>query len=198
MQPGVPDPRGGGAPPPSPVVARTIRAILDAAVATLSRDPRASLGDIARAAGVGRTTLHRHFPDRATLVRALARDADEETGAAIARSRIDEGAAAAALARVLYELIVLGDRFTFLLKEPDLVDDPEAREAGARASATIGALIARGQRAGELRGDLDPAWISGAAEMLVYGAWMAIESGALQRADAHSVVVTTLLDGITA
>ena len=45
--------------------------LLDAAATEIERDPRASLQRIAIAAGLGRTTLHRHFPTRTDLVRAL-------------------------------------------------------------------------------------------------------------------------------
>ena len=50
---------------------RTRRAILDAAVGALARDASASLAEVASAAGVGRTTVHRYFPERADLLRAL-------------------------------------------------------------------------------------------------------------------------------
>ena len=52
--------------------------ILDAA-ATLAADRRVSMAAIAAAAGVGRSTLYRHFPTREDLNRALAQtEADPE------------------------------------------------------------------------------------------------------------------------
>ncbi|MGI8571091.1 MAG: SpoIIE family protein phosphatase [Solirubrobacteraceae bacterium] len=64
---------------PSPSGSRTIRAdarasrqrILEAAVA-LEGDRRTTMGEVAAAAGVGRSTLYRHFPTREALTRALA------------------------------------------------------------------------------------------------------------------------------
>src|SRR6266851_8366281 len=50
---------------------RNIAAILDAAVLSLARDPDASVGDIAQAAGVGRVTLYGHFRSRADLIDAV-------------------------------------------------------------------------------------------------------------------------------
>ncbi|WP_159149695.1 TetR family transcriptional regulator, partial [Dietzia lutea] len=44
--------------------ARTRSAILDAAVEVLAEDRQASMADIATAAQVGRTTVHRYFPER--------------------------------------------------------------------------------------------------------------------------------------
>jgi len=183
---------------PSAAFDRTSRAILDAAAVTLAREPGVSLGRIAEAAGVGRTTLHRHFPDRAALVRALARDADEQTVRAIARSDLDDGSAIDALGRLIYELLLLGDRFSFLLREPHLTDDPEVRRAEARTTRTVAEVIRRGQAEGHLRRDLGPAWIAEAAGMLIYAAWIAIEGGSLPRAEAHRSVLAVLLEGIRA
>ena len=44
--------------------------ILQAAAQLLERSPKASLADVAAAAGVSRSTVNRHFPTRAALVRA--------------------------------------------------------------------------------------------------------------------------------
>ena len=54
---------------------RTRRELLDAATAVLTKDSAASLAEVAAAAGVGRTTLHRYFATRDELVRALVEDA---------------------------------------------------------------------------------------------------------------------------
>jgi AcrR family transcriptional regulator len=62
--------------------ARTRRAILDAAVVLLAGDPTASLGDVAAAAGVGRTTVHRYFPERSDLLAAISTDVLDKVEAA--------------------------------------------------------------------------------------------------------------------
>jgi serine phosphatase RsbU (regulator of sigma subunit) len=65
-----------------PDAARNRERILDAAERILQRTPSASLTDIAAAAGVARSTLHRRFADRDALVAALrdrAREPDAET-----------------------------------------------------------------------------------------------------------------------
>jgi AcrR family transcriptional regulator len=50
---------------------RTRRAIVDAAQDLLQHDQEASHAEIARAAGVGRASVYRHFPDRGDIVAAL-------------------------------------------------------------------------------------------------------------------------------
>jgi len=50
----------------------TLVPVLDTAAAVLAKDPAASLGQVAAAAGIGRTTLHKQFPTRLDLLVAVA------------------------------------------------------------------------------------------------------------------------------
>ena len=178
--------------------ARTRRAIIESATAVLSRTPDASLGTIARAAGVGRTTVHRHFPDRDALVRAIADAAMDATRDAYAAARLDEGPPIDALARLVHELVALGDRFAFLLREPALVGDPAVDAAEREMAAPIVVLIERGRASGALRDDLPVTWVLEVLMAAVYAAWGAIARGVLARADAPAAVTRTVLDGISA
>ena len=175
---------------------RTRRTILDAAAAVLSRDRTASLGAVADAAGIGRTTLHRYYADRASLIRALALDSIAATDDAIAASRISEGPPAEALERLVLAFLALGDRFGFLLGEPGIEDDHEYREREDRSLQPVVALLARGQTAGELRGDLPVAWMLELVGMVIYSAWRALEAGTIPREDAPRLVTTSLLRAI--
>ena len=53
-------------------------AIVDAAIDTFARNPGASLAEVAARAGVGRASLHRHFPSRDDLVTAITRQCMDE------------------------------------------------------------------------------------------------------------------------
>lgn len=183
-------------PSESRAVARTRRAILDAAAAAWARDPGVPLGEIAAAAGVGRTTLHRHYPDRSGLILALAEDAILATAEAVRAARLGEGAPVAALGRLLHELVGLGDRFAFLLNEPSMAGNPEIDDAEARALLPVIALIERGQAAGDIRPDLPPRWIVEAMGMIVYAAWLSVRAGTLARSEAVGHTLALLVDGI--
>ncbi|MGH8877293.1 MAG: TetR/AcrR family transcriptional regulator [Stackebrandtia sp.] len=51
---------------------RTQQQILSAAQRVLSADPAATMADVARAAGVARTTVHRRFVTRESLIEAMS------------------------------------------------------------------------------------------------------------------------------
>jgi AcrR family transcriptional regulator len=66
--------------------------LLDTAAAVLTADPTASLAEIAAAAGMGRTTLHRIFPTREAAAR-LAVHAMERLSAAVEAAELGTNSA---------------------------------------------------------------------------------------------------------
>src|SRR5690625_4779956 len=89
----------------SGVRARTRKAILDAAASVLARNRAATLADIAAAADVGRTTLHRYFPDRNTLLRELTSDSGEALDRAVVDAAVEQGPPREALRRLAAALV---------------------------------------------------------------------------------------------
>jgi TetR/AcrR family transcriptional regulator, repressor for lfrA len=104
---------------------RTRKAILDAAMAVLAENATASLGDIAAAADVGRSTLHRYFPERSNLLHALARHVHALSNAAIERAEPDCGPPVDALRRVVECHLDLGPIVPFIFNDPTLMSDSE-------------------------------------------------------------------------
>lgn len=104
---------------------RTRKAILDAAMTVLADQPAAALSDIAAAAGVGRSTVHRYFAERTDLLRALARHVHELSNAEIERADPTHGPADAALRRVVESQLDLGPIVLFVYNEPTILADPE-------------------------------------------------------------------------
>lgn len=68
---------------------RNREALIEAALIALAEDPHASMLDIAAAAGLGRTTVYRHFDNREELIVALFErvigESQEATSAVIAQ-----------------------------------------------------------------------------------------------------------------
>lgn len=106
---------------------RTRKAILEAAMSVLAENPAAPLSDIATAAGVGRSTLHRHYAERSDLIRALAVHVHALSTAAIEEAEPSCGPAIAALRRVVECQLDLGPVFLYVYHEPAVMADPELR-----------------------------------------------------------------------
>lgn len=183
---------------------RTRRAILEAAVVVFAKRRTASLGDIATEAQVARSTLHRYFPDREALIRALAEDVLEQTERTIQEAQLDQGPAREALQRLMTGWFELGPRLFFLYNEPSFnTTYPEVaqwvQDFFARLDQVgkpIDQLIARGQADGVFAPSLPPAWISRMIWWMVYIGWEGITEGDLTRFTAPSVILQTLESGI--
>ncbi len=159
---------------------RTRRAILDAAVGVLARDTSATLGEVASAAGVGRTTVHRYFPERADLLRALIDYANERVGEATDRAELSHGSAPEALARLCREYFELGDVLTVMFTGVAHVEaspeQPHDRE--------LVALIHRGREEGTLDPGLSEVWMLSMLWALLYTAWSLMREQSVPRHEA--------------
>lgn len=143
--------------PPRIDVERNRRVLLEAAAGALARDPDASLGEVARLAGLTRATLYRHFGSRERLVDALRTDALDSAMEAVAAARVEEGSALEALHRVITAISSVGGRFRPLLMD-GAGQDPEFLRLRAETFAPVVAVIKRGQGSGQIRTDVSPQW----------------------------------------
>ncbi|MET7640497.1 helix-turn-helix domain-containing protein [Streptomyces sp. NPDC005438] len=155
--------------------ARTRYAILDSAVTVLARNPRASLADVAAEARVGRTTVHRYFPERADLVAALTRHVLEGIAAATRRARLDQGPALGALERLCQEYFALGESLSLLFKDPQMWEGVEGWDAGSEGEGELVRLVERGHRDGSIDSELDARWVQQILWSLLYAAWQYAE-----------------------
>ncbi|MEV4890989.1 helix-turn-helix domain-containing protein [Nonomuraea sp. NPDC055795] len=179
--------------------------IVAVAIHHLNHAPNASMAEIAQAAGISRATLHRHFSTRAELQYELssrAMDAWAKTQAAVGLDEaLNAGLDAAGIKRVLDELLTVtvahGDEHGFALtdhttdRHADLVR--RAQELEEREIA----LFTAAQRAGVLRADLPPRWVSN----LVYGLLVAVREsmrrGDVARRDLPRIFLETFYRGTT-
>jgi TetR/AcrR family transcriptional repressor of lfrA len=154
--------------------ARTRQAILDAAIEVLSRNPAASLGDVAASADVGRTTLHRYFPERSDLITALRSEAGDRLDRARLRARVSEDTGAAAVRRLCQEYFDLGDVLSLLFREQVAFDDE-----GTGCDADFEAMVHRGYADGSIDPELPPVWIQSLMWSQLYAGWSYLaEAGA--------------------
>ena len=182
--------------PTTPTRERTRRAILDAAGPVLAADPAAPLPAVASASGVGRTTVHRYFPERADLVRALARHVFQETDARVARARPDVGPPLDALRRVADALFDLGPVLTYLYGEPAVLADEECRALLESDHDPVRELLER--TAPLLRPGLSTAWVRRVFWSLLYTGWETAREDGTPRHEVVDAMMTTFATGVVA
>lgn len=117
------------------------------------------LAHVARAAGMGRSSLYHYYPDKRSLVRDLQRDLLEEEAALFAAAVDGAGTAVERVQELLRTNVALFDEWVRLAP---LVFDLRASQArGFRAfferlRDSLGSVIAAGQASGQIARALDP------------------------------------------
>ncbi len=169
--------------------------VLRSAAALLTHKATATLDEVARAAGISRATLHRHFAGREALVRALEALGIEECEAALDAARLEDGPAADAVRRLVRELEPAAGLLSFLYTENQLFEGEEQNEGWARLDERISALFRRGQLSGEFRIDLTPAWLTEALFGLIASGAYVVLSGRVAPKDFHHMIAELMLGG---
>ncbi|MCQ4082708.1 TetR/AcrR family transcriptional regulator [Streptomyces sp. RB6PN25] len=170
--------------------------VLREAAALLARRPTASMDEIARAAGISRATLHRHFPGRDALVRALGELGIAQVEERLDAARIEEGDPVAAVQRLIEEAMPVSGFLAFLYGENQLYDLPGITEGWSRVDRRVGALFRRGQEEGVFRFDLTPAWLGEAMYALIAASGWCVQDGTVARNDSARMVSELLLGGM--
>lgn len=169
--------------------------VLRAAAALLSRKSTATMDEVAKAAGIGRATLHRHFAGRDALVRALEELGIREFEVAFDNARLDEGTAIDALRRLVAEAEPNAELLAFLVTENQLFEGDQVNEGWTRLDVRVGDLFRRGQQEGDIRIDLSPAWLTEALYGLIGTCAWAVMDGRVAAKDFQYMIIELLLGG---
>ncbi|MER5885841.1 helix-turn-helix domain-containing protein [Streptomyces sp. NPDC001941] len=169
--------------------------VLHTAAALLTRKATATMDEVARAAGIGRATLHRHFAGRDALIRALEELGLRTFEEAVDAARLDEDGAEDALRRLVAGVEPAAGLLAFLVTENQLFEGEGQNEGWARLDARVSALFRRGQESGEFRIDLTPSWLTDALYGLVSSASWCVQDGRMAAKDFQYMIVELLLGG---
>ncbi|MGA5757905.1 TetR/AcrR family transcriptional regulator [Nonomuraea bangladeshensis] len=123
---------------------RSVRAILEAAERVLAEDPAASMEQVAAAAGVARTTIHRRFANRQALVEALASSAARQLAQAVDDGRPDTAPPLVAMHRITANVLQVKSAWAFALGLP-AVPGSEADVIQQEIGRTCTAVLRRAQ-----------------------------------------------------
>ncbi|WP_326708030.1 TetR/AcrR family transcriptional regulator [Streptomyces sp. NBC_01474] len=173
---------------------RTVQTILEAAERVLATNPAATMEQLARAAGVARTTVHRRFATREALLDELTGWAARQFAAAVDTARPDAAPPLVALYQVTANVLRVKTDWSFAMNRAAEDAHPEAARIHAEVRATCIGLFRRAQEAGVLRPDIDLDWTRRVYYALIHEA--AKEGAGGSDTDALATrVVDTLLRG---
>ncbi|NDU77152.1 TetR family transcriptional regulator [Actinomadura sp. DSM 109109] len=174
---------------------RTVHAILEAAERVLSSDPTATMEQIAAAADVARTTVHRRFATREALVDALTRWATERFAAAVAGAASDTAPPLVVLYRVTADVLRVKIGWGFAMGRAAVSADPEIARMHADVLEQCERLFRRAQSTGLLRPDVDVEWARRCYYALIHEVTQGGDAGADPDA-LTTLIVDTLLRGL--
>ncbi|QEV17106.1 MULTISPECIES: TetR/AcrR family transcriptional regulator [Streptomyces] len=169
--------------------------VLRSAAALLTHKSTSTMDEVARAAGISRATLHRHFAGRDALVRALEDLGLQECEAALDRAELDAGSAQDALRRLVKEIEPHAGLLAFLYTENQLFEGEAQNEGWARIDSRLAALFRRGQESGEFRIDLTPVWLTEALYGLIGSCAWAVLDGRVAAKDFSYMIAELLIGG---
>jgi AcrR family transcriptional regulator len=173
---------------------RTVRTILEAAERVLSSNPAASMEQIAEAAGVARTTVHRRFASRDALVDAMTAWATRQFAAAVEAAHPESTPPLVALYQVTANVLRVKIDWGFAMSRA-LSADPGADAVHTDVEARCDRLFRQAQAAGVLRADVDPVWARRVYYALIH------EAAQSREGDPDTLaarLVDTLLRGVGA
>jgi TetR/AcrR family transcriptional repressor of mexCD-oprJ operon len=171
---------------------RNRSAIMNAALACLAANPRASMTEIAKAAGVGRVTLYGHFSSRTELLDATAEQAMLSVEARLGPMDLN-GDPLEALDLLVRQSWRLLDGFRGLLAAAEAeLDSDQIREHHDQAMLRVRQLIERGQADGMFRNDLSSQWLTASFFSLLHGAAAEIRAGRLGEPEAATALPATI------
>lgn len=176
---------------------RTRAAILETSISVLAADSGASLSEIAKRAGVGRTTLHRYFPERSDLTKAVRLLAHTQVERATLLAELDHGSAIDALDRLCQQYLELGDTLTVLFNDPEIVDEPEL-DQDSETDMTYKRTVARGHEEGSIDREMDTDWVVSTLWALLYVTNYRIMQGKGSRLENLSLCRRSLRKSISA
>ncbi|MFD0746621.1 TetR/AcrR family transcriptional regulator [Phytohabitans flavus] len=175
---------------------RTVRTILEAAERTFSRNPAASMEQVAEAAGVARTTVHRRFTSRDALIDAMAAWATRRFAEAVESAYTTTAPVPVTLHQVTANVLRVKIDWGYAMSRTTS-RDPEVARVHSEVRGRCDEMFRRARDAGLLRADADLDWVRRVYYALIHEA----ATGPDEDLDADALatrLVDTLLHGFGA
>lgn len=170
--------------------------LYDAVAAALARSPGSSMQEIATAAGVSRTTLHRAFGDRATLVERVSEHVLADCSRLFDAAGIDSAPVMDSFERLIEAPLPLAKAYAMLLAEPAAYGVPKLVDAIEELDDRFERFFARGQADGLFRPELPPRWLVYSFGSQLVALWWAVDDGFVAARETTRLLRATVLGGI--
>ena len=171
--------------------------LLDVAAEVLVADPAASLAEVAAAAGIGRTTLHKQYATRDDLLCAVGHRAIDLWEQAISQvTGADD--ADGGLRATITAMIPIGPQLAFLWRTPAYDHITELDQRWKAAEARSLAVLKRAQDRGLLTASVPDWWLLQTFYSIIYVAAESVDAGKLAPLDAPGLALRTFLHGVGA
>jgi len=172
-------------------VHQRVSAILSGAAQIFAiQGEQASMNDVAKAAGVGRATVYRYFPNRGVLLDELTRVGVGDVDARLVSARIGQVTPEEGIARAVRALVEVGDSFVLLTRERRR-SDPQRFER--QLTQPVRQLFERGQDNGDIRDDIASAHLIEGLIGLIVG--VMTSTPRLGNEDMTATITGLFLDG---
>ena len=172
-------------------VHQRVSAILNGAAQIFAiQGEQANMNDVAKAAGVGRATVYRYFPNRGVLLDELTRVGVGDVDARLVSARIGQVTPEEGIARTVRALVEVGDSFVLLTRERRR-SDPQRFER--QLTQPVRQLFERGQDNGDIRDDIASARLIEGLIGLIVG--VMTSTPRLGNEDMTATITGLFLDG---
>ena len=172
-------------------------AIISAGMRLLSKNSEASLSDIAREAGVGRTTLYRLYETKEQLVKAIAIHCLAAFDRATEHLESDATSALQAFHLMFKAIFPLSSEMEFLMKLGELDEgDPEIVAIYQRQANEIAKLVEYAKAEGSLSNDVPTVWVVNLFDGLLYTAWLSNKEKPIEHDALADLAFQTFCNGV--
>lgn len=171
---------------------RNREAIVGAAIRLLAADPRASMADIAAAAGVSRVTMYGHFSSRKELVGAVFGRVMEESRRTLESVDLTGDEMSALERLVLASWRIVGPGRMLLAAAREELGAEGVRAYHEDAAKRLESLVRRGRSSGVFRTDVPTAWLVTCYQGTLHTAADELRSGRLAERSADRIVLATI------
>jgi AcrR family transcriptional regulator len=182
------------------IAERNASGILDAVERLGARGAAVNMAAIAAEAGVSRPTLYAHYKTIGDVVEAAVERSVEQSMAAFAAARLDEGPAGEALERMIEASWGELSKFQGLVRVAvETLSTGAVHRTHQAMIAPLHELIERGRREGAFRTDVPAEWLQTMYFQLVHGAEEHAATYGVPRRDALELLRTSAreLFGVT-